>query len=683
MLDALFTPSSIAVVGVSSKPTKVGHQIFANLQSFEGQVYPVNPKHKQILGKPCYPSLLSIPHPVDVVVIATPTSTVGGIVQECIDKKVRAVIVVTAGFAESSKEGKRLQERIASLLWHNHIALVGPNTLGIINTHIHLNASFAGAHIERGNIALISQSGALLTTIFSSLTTLGIGCSFAISLGNEAGVTAIDALDYAASDPHTHVIGLYVESLTNGKAFFAACKKVSAKKPILILKGGMSKKGQKASLSHTAALATDATLLLEGQHQFGYTCTHTIEQFVETLFFLDHLNEKPLPENLMILTNAGGPGVTATDLASSSGIPLASWSPSSVSRWARELPRIRPGNPTDLLGDATTATIDTALTFMEDDTAVDSCLLIVTPQAVTDIPSITQLLSRKKIHKPLIVAMMGGVDVDPYRAKLKQKGLTVVAYPDDAIDIFSCIARARKAQRVDRSAKLMEELEHSLGKTQSLPHTRASFPLQSDRIEEVLLMLEAYGFALPASAIVSSKQQLDELDTLNPERVYPLIAKTTNVRLKHKAAVGAVVKDIRSKQEAQVAFEHLRKFGDRIILQEVITDAIEVIVGCKRDPTFGEFIAVGSGGTMTNILADRAYIFLPASQREVRAALRRTKLYPLLSAEQRSLVLLSIERFIRLFTQHPEIEELEINPLMITSHTAYVADVKVELLTKH
>ncbi len=289
MIEDTLHPKTVAVIGVSLEPTKVGHQIFANLQSFEGKVYPVNPTHKQVLGVKTYPTILDIPDEIELAVIATPAATVEALVDQCIDKKIKAVIIISAGFAEDSKNGAKIQERITAKLAQNKITLLGPNTLGAINPHLKLNASFAPGSIQKGGIALISQSGALLTTIFSSFIQRRTGCSFALSLGNEAGVDVTDALEYAARDPHTKVIGLYLESIRDGRALFTACKKISKRKPIILLKGGMSDAGQRASLSHTAALATDGNLLREGAYQAGYTIVDTIEQFVESAIFLEKI----------------------------------------------------------------------------------------------------------------------------------------------------------------------------------------------------------------------------------------------------------------------------------------------------------------------------------------------------------------------------------------------------------
>jgi acetyltransferase len=681
MLDSLLHPKSIAIVGVSVEPQKVGHQIFANLLSFPGKVYPINPKHKKISGRACYTDILSIPDHVDLAIIATPSSTVEGIVHQCIDKKVKGIIIITAGFAENGKAGKKLQERIATLLKNNGIALLGPNTLGAINPYEHLNASFAPAHIDKGSIALISQSGAMLTTIFSQFASRGVGCSFALSLGNSAGVTVNDALDYALKDPHTDLIALYLESIPDIPHFFYLTKQISQHKPILFLKGGVTDQGQHASLSHTAALATDSTLLREAAHQFGYTMVETIEQFFETAFFMDKL--KALPSSLMILTNAGGPGVNSIDLAANAGIRLASWTPATTHRFATSLPRITPHNPTDLLGDASVKDIETSLRLANEDPLIDSILLIVTPQAVTDIPGIVSMLIKGgKGKKPLIVALMTGEEYRRELVKLREADITAVEYANEGVEIYAYATHARSAMLTDRSATLMKVMASNLLTQGNLPEhqlTRRSFPLTSNNLAEVYLLLEAYNFLLPRCAIVRSKEQLNELDALDPERVYPLFAKTANLALKHKAVLGAVIKDIGDKQQAVEAYEKLQKFGDAVVYQEVIEDAIEVIIGCRRDPIYGSFLAIGTGGSLTNIIADRSYIFLPASNKEIRAAFKRTKLFSLLTSAQHELVLTTLEQCQAVFTEHPEIFELEINPLMVTKDKAYTADIKVEI----
>lgn len=682
MLTSLLSPRSVAVVGVSLDPDKVGHQVFVNLLSFKGDLFAVNPKHTKILGKPCFPSVSALPSNVDLVVIVTPHFTVEGIIDECITKDVKAVIIITAGFAENGKSGREIQDRIATKLKEHNILLLGPNTLGAIHPKAKLNASFAPALIADGHIALISQSGAMLTTIFAEFESRGVGCSFALSLGNKAGISEIEALEYALHDPSTHCIALYLESLLDARSFMTACKKVSKTKPIIFLKGGTTDAGQQASLSHTAALATNSVLLKEASYQMGYVLVETIEQFFETTFFVDKLmtSKKEFPENIMILTNAGGPGVNAIDLASKWGLIDATWSKESIATFAREMPRVTPHNPTDLIGDANVEETRLGLEIAMEDDNIQSVLLIITPQAVTDIPGITQMLIKLKKTKPLVVALMGGEKEHPYVVKLREADISAVEYANEGIEMFAWVNQIRHAQFIDRSDALMKQLESVLvGSEPAKIVERRRFSLHEGSLEETYIMLENYGFSLPRCAIATSPADVDAMKELDPERVFPLIAKTANLHLKHKAVVGGVIKDVNTVEEAHKAYTHLKKFGERVLFQEVITDAAEIIVGGKRDSAFGTFVAVGMGGSLTNILADRSYIFLPASQREIRAALHRTKMFESLNNDQRSLCLLALERFARIFNEHPEIAELEINPLMITKDTAYVADVKVTL----
>lgn len=691
MLHSLLKPTSIAVVGVSLDPAKVGHQIFVNLQHFKGHLYAVHPTLQKVLGKPVYKDILSIPQSVDVCVIATPASTVEAIIDQCIDKKVKAVVVIAAGFAETSQTGKEAQIRIAKKLEAHDILLLGPNTLGFVNPSLHANASFAPGNVESGNIGIISQSGALLTTIFAEFERREVGCSFAISLGNGAGITTTQALEYAQNDPNTKVIMVYLESFDNALSFFDMCKRTSLHKPIITLKGGTTQAGNAASLSHTAALATDTTLLKAASYQMGFVVVDTIEQFFETAFFIDRLFDKTtkstnlttiLPSNLMILTNAGGPGVNATDLASTAKIPLASWSQTSIGRFNRELPRVKPSNPTDLLGDASVFDIESGLIFAQEDSGIESVILIITPQAVTDIPAITDMLISKfaKGAKPMVVALMGGEAQHPFVLKLREAGITSVEYSNEAVEIYNWVERLRQTQFIDRSSQLLKQLEDLvLDQQRNETPSRQHFPLIHADLAETLILLENYGFTLPRCAIVSSKKQLEELEKLDEKRVYPLIAKTANLKLKHKALVGGIVPDITSYSQAISAYESLSKFGPQVILQEVIPNAIEIILGAKRDNVFGPFIAVGSGGALTNIIADREYVFLPASHRDIASACFRTKIFTLLSKQQQHLVINAVKNFAQLVNSHHEINEIELNPLLLTKDKAYAVDVKVSL----
>lgn len=683
MLSALLNPSSVAVVGVSLDPDKVGHQIFVNLSSFAGKIFPVNPKHKKILGHPCFDSLLSIPHDIDLVVIATPVVAVETVVDQCVDKKVKAVIIISSGFAETGTAGELLQQRIAEKLAAHHILLLGPNTLGVISPRVKLNASFAPKAISEGHIALISQSGATLTAIFSEFESRRVGCSFAVSLGNKAGLTETEVLLHAASDPETKVIALYLESLSDARKFISLTKKISLTKPVILLKGGTTSAGRQASLSHTAALATSVVLLQEASYQAGFVLVETIEQFFESIFFVDTVltKTKRFPQNLMVLTNAGGPAVNAIDLADKSNLKLAVWSESSRGKFARELPRVVPDNPTDLLGDASVDDIRLALEFMEEDKGVDSALLILTPQAVTDMPGITKMLLSFPQKKPLVVALMGGENQHEFVAALRTRGIPTTEYANEGIEMFALLSQVARSQQVDRSEVLMKQLESVLTEAEPKKITdRRRMPLLTGELEESYILLENYGFTLPRCAIASSLQDVSRIGKLDADRVFPLIAKTANLKLKHKAVVGGVIKDIKDLKTAKAAYSQLQRFGERVLFQEIITDATELILGGKRDPQFGPFLAVGLGGSLTNVLADRSYVFLPASGREIRRCLNRTKAYQTLSPDQRSLAAISLERLARIFAEHPEIQELEINPLMLTKDKAYVADVKLSLI---
>lgn len=686
MLSSLLNPKSIAVVGVSLDPEKVGHQIFVNLSSFKGSVYPIHPKHRRILGKIAFSSLLSVPERLDLVIIATPMPTVEGIIDECIDAHVRCVIIVSAGFAETGSQGALIQSRIIKKLSIHGILLLGPNSLGAVCPKQKLNASFAPHLIDGGNVAVISQSGAMLSTVFSKFASRRVGCSFALSLGNKGGISELEALEYALNDEDSKVVALYLESITNVPKFLALCRKVSKLKPIIFLKGGTTPEGNRASLSHTAALATDAVLLKEASIQMGFAMVATIEQFIEVSIFVDKFIKKfPLGKihrNLLVISNAGGMAVNATDVAIDAGLKIAQLGEGSAGKLARELPRVAPHNPLDLLGDAQARDIQIALEIAQEDESVECILVIITQQAVTDIAQIVRMLTTmgtKKLEKPVIISLMGGDNLQKDVISLRRHGFSVVTYANEGVEIFSWLHRLGQASKVDRSQSLMQEIELALSKSEpSRVRERRQSPLTSGSLEETYLMLEKYSFCLPRCAIAKDEADIEEMGKLDPLKVFPLIAKTANMKLKHKALVGGVIKDIHNIKDAQAAYRHLKKFSNRVLFQELIVGAREVIIGGSRDPQFGSFLAIGLGGSLTNIISDRAYIFLPASLREMRLALGRTKLISTLSASQISLCLQALDRFSRIFADHPEIRELEINPLMITDDKMYVADVKID-----
>lgn len=667
---------SWAVIGASRDRSKVGHQIFRNLLTNKKlDTFPVNPSAQQLLKHTVYRSILDIPASVDVAVVVVPAAWVAAVIDECIEKKVKGVIIISTGFAETSKSGKQLQLQLTDRLNEAGIPLIGPNSLGVLFPHQGINATFAGDQIEAGHLGLISQSGAMLTALFSHLESSPAGCSFALSLGNKAGLTEVDGLRYAANDLQTKVIACYLESLSSLPEFFALASQITLEKPIIVLKGGRSRKGQKATVSHTAALATNYELLKAASRQMGFVLVDTIEELIQSALFLEQ--QRDLPENVMILTNAGGPGVNTTDLFEQARVTLTNWSDHSLRAFAHEFPQLKPGNPFDLLGDANTDRFRFALRQAQRDMNVDAIHLVITQQAVTDIAEIVKMIGQEKGKKPILVSLIGGDGLEPFRQKLRTQQITAMTYPNQV----TAILRVTQLSRLAKYQRSMFTPNKDKGPT-DVPATRATSgqtPLIQPNITEAFHLLQRAGLQVPKFQTVVGVSDVKVLQL-------PAFAKTSNLSVKHKKKLGAIYGIVNNQAEARMAYHQLKKFGNEVLFQSLIEIDVEILLGAQRDPQFGPYLTFGLGGSQTNILKDRSYVFLPATKSYIASVFRSTLAYELVKVYDTEngthlldQLLAYFVQFQRVMLEHPEIVELEINPLVINSQGIWAADVKMSV----
>jgi acetyltransferase len=702
-LELFFSARSVAVVGASVHREKVGFQIFSNLvrgvraasphsSASQRKLYPINPAAKSVLGYRCYPSMTALTEPVDLVVIVTPVGTVMGIIDEILAHnqtletadRVKAVIIISAGFAETDKEGKVLQQRVLMKLNLAGVRLLGPNTLGLIHTGLHLNASFAQQHIPEGNLAVISQSGAMLTALFNSMVSREAGVSFAVSLGNKADLNENDCLQYAMNDRQTTAVIMYIESFSHLPRFFELVSRVRRVKPVIVLKGGTSSRGQAASSSHTAALATNQSLLHAASLQFGFTLVNNMEELMNVAFFLAH--HRTLPNNTMVITNAGGPAVNTIDELQHAGVALTKWSGRSQDDLARLLPKIKANNPLDLLGDADPERFRLAIIVAQRDPDIESILVITTPQAVTDMKGITDQLIAAKGKKPIMVAMMGGDQLEQYRALLRSAHLICSKYANNLVEMLQVLTRINKGTYLPFNYTLSESLTptSSINRVtvpqlhQQLALQQGVSPqyLQQPNMAETFSLLKKAGFRLPMYWLINQ----DNIDDL-PKLSYPLFVKTANLSILHKKKMGAVYGVAHDARQARLAYDHLRKFGNEVLFQQVLDIQDELLVGIENDPQFGVYLTVGLGGSYTNMLGDRAYCFLPAPVSILEKTWKQTKAAAVFAKnpEMTALILKELQRLQQFMMQHPWVRSIEINPLAICQGKLYVADIKLQV----
>jgi acetyltransferase len=654
-LDNLFDAKSFAVIGASTDESKVGHQILKNLTLNKHlTLYPVNLKGGTILGHQAYSHLSKTPTVPDVVIISIPAQFVESVVDECIKIKTKTVVLISSGFAEMGEAGVALQSTIIAKLKEANILLLGPNSMGYLNPHKQIFASFGQSEVNPGSISVISQSGAMLSALFDEYNSSGVGISTAFSLGNRVGIAEHDCLEYALADDQTKVIAIYLESVSDPKKLLNILVSAKHKKPIFLLKGGTTQEGRVAALSHTAALATSEVLLSSLCHQTGIVQVANFEQLVRASIAasLSHY----LPENVMIITNAGGPAVVLTDEIASAGIPLHTISPGTGASLKVALPGLKLGNPLDLLGDATSDSFKHALNTLYADNEIDVIAVIITKQAVTDLDAITAVLSRKRGKHIVFACIAGGDDLEIYRTKLKSAGLIVTRYPNEIAETLNLLYRAKKFH----SQYIYDY---------TLPNLDFSFPVS---YLDTLKLIESCGFKTPASKIITSESELSTLSTLG----YPLIAKTTNLEIKHKAKIGAIMVDLIGQSECLAAYTKLKQWGSSVVFQEKIKSGLEVLLGAHHDPIWGWYIALGLGGSLSDTYDDRVYIFLPAAKDMFKSALARTKLYSLLKPTQTNMLISGILKFQDTVLSVPKLTEIEINPLFITENALISADLK-------
>ncbi len=671
-LPTFLSAQSIAVIGASEHPEKVGHQILRNLVDGNKELkkkrrlYPINPTAKTILGEKVFADILQITEAIDLIIIATPAPTVPTLIDQMIErnrqvekkKKTKSVVIISAGFAEIDQKGKDLQHVISTKLQLAGIHLLGPNSLGFLYPAEYLNASFANHEIAAGNLAVISQSGAMLTALFDALQDQKVGVSFAISLGNKSDVNENDCLEYARHDTHTQAIALYLESFADLPTFFDLVTRIKKQKPIIVLKGGMSQHGQQASASHTAALATNQVLLAAASEQMGFALVYTIEELINISFFL--ARHRQLPENVMVITNAGGPAVNTIDEIEKNGVTLAQWSKTSLQNISDLLPKVKPANPLDLLGDAQAEDVAHALRIAQRDENVDSMLLIITPQAVTNFPAIVDACIHEQRRKPLFVSLIGGEHLEPFRRQLTTQHIMNTPFPNDLVSILQTMKKLS-------AYKYEKELFYK----QSLRKT----PLHRQlTISQAFELLRKEGFSIP-SFVVINQENLHHFHQLK----YPLFAKTANLALLHKKEMGAIFGIVHSAREAEQAYAHLRQFGNEMLLQEVVDIQHELLLGAQRDDQFGLFLTIGLGGSYTNVLADRSYVFLPASKNQLQKAWQKTKAFQALEKNEvlSKKIVDSMHTLQKVMMKNTWLKGVEINPLVVNQKGIWVTDIKV------
>ncbi len=679
MFESFFEPDSIAVIGASRTPGKVGHDIVRNLMDagFEGPVYPVNPKADEVLGLDCYGSVTDVEGDVELAVIAIPAKYVLGAVDECGEKGIGAVIVITAGFKEAGEEGAELERRLAQKCQQHGIRCIGPNCLGVISPAARVNASFGATMPKPGNIAFFSQSGALGTAILDVAVGEDIGLSRFVSYGNKADVDETDLIEALGQDEQTDVILGYVESISDGQKFMDVTSRVTRRKPVVIFKSGRTSAGAKAASSHTGSLAGSDSAYSAAFRQCGVVRAETVDSFFG--YARAFAARKLLKgDAVAVVTNAGGPGIIATDAIEFSRLRMAALSADTRRVLQQELPpQANINNPVDVLGDAHADRYRLAIEAVRRDDAVAAILTILTPQTSTEPESTAEAVAAAAVEtdKPILAAFMGSASVQASWDILERHGVANFHSPDGAVQALEAMADYADWQSSEPQAPPHYEFD--------VEAIRAAIDEARNRGQRTLgerearAIAEACGIPLPRSSFASSKDAAVEAAE---ETGYPVVVKISSEDILHKSDAGGVRVGVQDADGVRRAWDEVMESAadydpdaalDGVLVQQMASKGREIIVGLNRDPQFGPVIMFGLGGIYVEVLKDVTFRVAPLAQREARGmmeGIRSAKLLHEFRGEpQRDLDAMAdlLCRIGRLAADFPQIAECDLNPVML------------------
>jgi acetyl coenzyme A synthetase (ADP forming)-like protein len=692
-LDAVFAPNSIAVIGASTTPGKVGYDIFANILKggYKGMLYPVNPVAKTILSVKAYLTIGEISDPVDLAIIVLPPGATLTSVEESVKKGVKAIVIVSAGFREVGKKGLEVENRIVSICREAGVRVVGPNCLGVINPlpGVSMNASFSARMPSPGNISFISQSGALCAAVLDFAADRGFGFSKFISIGNKADVDEIDLLQYLHDDADTAVIMIYLEELRKGEEFIAMARQVTSGNrptPVLVVKSGRTSAGAMAAASHTGALAGTEAVYDAIFKQSGIIRAESVNELFDFADAFAYKQESPLGKmrrklptgkRVAIVTNAGGPGILATDMTVSADLELARFSEETIKNLARDLPstaNIR--NPVDIIGDASQDRYENALWTVIKDDRVDGALVILTPQSMTNALGTAEAIVRvaRGTHKPIICCFMGVIDVSAGVKYLQKHGYPVYQFPENAAKAMGALYRY--TGWLNRIELPESPVVHDRARAAAIiSECLASGKTRLGEIEGNEI-LKCYGFNVLPVRLAGSE---DGAASIAEKMGYPVVMKIVSAQILHKTDAGGVVLGLTSGQEVRQAFREIVKRAksynpdaviDGILVEKMAPPGEEVILGLNRYD-IGPLLMFGLGGIFVEVFKDVAFRLAPIGRTEADLLIREIKGYKLLTgfrgrpradldALRRNIMNLS-----DLAVNHPEISEMDINPLLV------------------
>jgi acetyltransferase len=700
-LTSLFTPESVVLYGASDRQDSVGGVVFRNLLSsgFKGRIYAINPRREEVQGEKAYPSLDKIEEMVDLAVVATPSQSIPDIVEECGEQGVRMMLILSAGFRETGARGRQLEDRVSQLARRYGIRLMGPNCLGIIRPEKGFNATFGNGNARPGNLAFVSQSGAICTAILDWAEKNEVGFSAVVSTGIAADLDFGDYLDYLVSDPCTKAILLYIEGIKNSRRFMSSLRAAARIKPVIALKVGRHAAGAEASMSHTGALVGSDETFSAALSRSGVLRVNTIGQLFAAAKALSSTHYRGASERLVIVTNGGGPGVMAADRATDQGIELSTLSPATITALNEALPDVwSHANPVDIIGDAPPERYQQAVEICLRDPAVDGAIVILTPQAMTQPAEVARAVvkSAENSNKPVMTSWMGGAQVEQARQILNAARIPDFGTLENAVDAFSYLARYNRNQR------LLLQTPARLDSGQEPPDSEgARLIIEGVLTEqrkiltepESMAILNAFRIPTVRNAVAhSANEALIIAESIG----FPIAMKVLSTDISHKSDAGGVRLNINSAQEVRGAYRQLidqvqvrrpeaNIAGVTVEKMYRSANGRELMIGIIRDPVFGPVISFGSGGTSVEIMKDSAISLPPLNHRLAKDLVHRTRVSKLLG-EFRQMPAVDVEQLIEVLLsvssmacELPWIQEMDINPLIMDEHGIIAVDARISV----
>ena len=697
-LDKIFKPKSIAVIGASEKVGSPGYRVFRNLigSGYEGVVYPVNPNRESVQGVQAYPTINDVPRIVDLAIIITPAKTVPDILEQCGKRGTKGILIITAGFKEIGPEGAALEQQLFDIKQKYKLRILGPNCVGYIMPYLNLNASFTGSTPYKGNIALFSQSGAVCGAILDWAAAAKVGFSSFVSVGSMLDVDFGDLIDYFGMDMYTRSIVLYVESITNAKKFMSSAKSFARVKPVIVIKSGKYSEGAKAAASHTGALAGEDAIYEAAFRRTGIVRVNDITDLFNCSSILAK-QPRPTGPNIAIITNAGGPGVLATDAVIEKGGKMAKLSDETIEKLNQVLPPTwSKGNPIDIIGDGDDIRYQKAMEICLNDKNIDGLIIICVPQVMADPDKVAERIVdiERKTTKPILTSFIGEASVFHARQILNSSNVPTYNSPDDAIESYMYLYHYER--HLDQLYETPEELgvKTSTHKATIRKILEAAKKEKRDILNEIesKTFIELYGIKTTKPFVAENEEKAVKIS----EKIgYPVVMKIFSPQITHKTEIGGVVLDLKSDTEVKKTFKEMIKRAKEkapdakilgVTIQKMVKNSgYELILGSKKDPVFGSVILFGLGGIYTELFKDRSIGFPPLNQTLAHRIIEKTKAYELLKGF-RGIKLVDMKKveetmveFSQLIIDNPEVKEIDINPLIASENDLVALDARIIL----